>query len=218
MVRKNFTRIAQAGLVAMVFAAAMAIGFFVISSNAQAKASWTGYKVNDDGLTYGMMLEAPEGHEMPDLVGVIATNGERGYVYWSEMDSASYKPATLEDAGKYMEEYNARRSFLFVKFLSEELGIVIDTSTANAYEALTSAEVFLFNTNSEPGAEWTPDDEARSKLIEALGLEEPGFLEGLELGRVLARVFINIQSADAIEIPVYKEDGKTQIGVFLIPV
>lgn len=61
----------------------------VCSNEREPFAVQTTYQVNDKGLTYGSLAAAPLIGSEPDLVGVIADNGEEGYVLLSDLDAAS---------------------------------------------------------------------------------------------------------------------------------
>ena len=57
------------------------------SENGNVEETQTQFSVNENGQTYGTILEAGCDGVMPELVEVEATNGLQGYAYWSEMNS-----------------------------------------------------------------------------------------------------------------------------------
>ena len=62
------------------------------------------YSVNANGQTYcDDIANVPAKYytELPDLIGVVATNGKEGYVYKEDM--YDYMPSCPEEAVKYME-------------------------------------------------------------------------------------------------------------------
>lgn len=62
------------------------------------------YSVNANGQTYSddtVNILANDYPDLPDLIGVIATNGKEGYVY--KEDFYDYMPSCPEEAVKYME-------------------------------------------------------------------------------------------------------------------
>ncbi|MBD5082456.1 MAG: hypothetical protein HDT44_11940 [Ruminococcaceae bacterium] len=60
------------------------------------------YSVNANGQTYhDGAVDVPSMDDLPDLIGVVATNGKEGYVYKEDM--YDYMPSCPEEAVKYME-------------------------------------------------------------------------------------------------------------------
>ncbi|HIY64734.1 MAG TPA: hypothetical protein H9830_00480 [Candidatus Agrococcus pullicola] len=47
------------------------------------------YSTNSEGLTYGSAADAPTPQSEPDLILVVATNGQEGYVLKEDLDAAS---------------------------------------------------------------------------------------------------------------------------------
>ena len=50
--------------------------------------------INADGKTFGV----PNSHGLPDLVAVVATNGEEGYVYATQLQGGQHEPSSPQEA------------------------------------------------------------------------------------------------------------------------
>jgi hypothetical protein len=59
-----------------------------------ANATTTAWGVNADGHTFGVA----NGHGIPDLIAVTATNGKQGYVYAAQLQGAQPEPTSPEEA------------------------------------------------------------------------------------------------------------------------
>jgi len=59
-----------------------------------ANDATTAWKVNADGLTYGL----PNSHGTPDLIAAVATNGRQGYIYAAQLQAAQPQPTSPEQA------------------------------------------------------------------------------------------------------------------------
>lgn len=202
MATRSMERALWVGFVSLIFAACLVVGYLIASSIAQADASEPEYKKNSDGLTYGTVIEASPWGEMPDLVAVMATNGEVGYVYWSVIENTPPPPANPEEAERYMNDKIARDSVLLVEFLAEDLDVEVNTGAVNALLAYESAEAYMVGQRTAPGVMWTVDEEARISLAESLNIDAADLPEGIELRGLLTRVFSRVQNENFVEIPV----------------
>jgi len=52
------------------------------------------YNKNANGQTFGSELDAPDPADMPDLIAAIATNGEQGYVYATDLHPEMFNSPT----------------------------------------------------------------------------------------------------------------------------
>jgi hypothetical protein len=170
------------------------------------------YETDSDGLTYGKKVAAPRNADWPDLVAVLATNGQEGYVYTQELDAASPAAANPEEAVQMMSERNAYDSLRFVEIISEEYPLNSESNADSALSAYQSALTFL--SISEPGVAWTYHESAANEFANATGLDLSLLPQGDSLRYYLELVMAKIQEEHTVEIPVYLSDGKTQVGVF----
>ena len=212
------------------------LGFFLfIGSNAEAEQK---FKMNEDGLTYGTILDVSPDGVHPDLIKVVATNGEKGYCYTEELNKARGKvPATLGEGNEHMRDMEDRYSTVLIQLLEERLGIKIDTDRDSAAMAWRAAACYVNiyvveNFLSEDAQAiktmetfvlWKPplgltSDELREDLVRYLGIDASVLpADNYELFSFLFMVIHDIRETFVIEVPVYLEDGKTQIGVFHVP-
>ncbi|MCL1846527.1 MAG: hypothetical protein FWF91_01000 [Coriobacteriia bacterium] len=187
------------------------VGLLVLFSGCVKSGSK--FKTNSDGLTYG---ESPgfsksSSGEIPDLIATEATNGERGYVYWTELKELIL-PSDPEENDRRNSEHAARNSLQFVSFIAESLGVEIeidDVSALQAYDVAKTLYRLPYLKGPQPS-----EEEARDLLALYLSLDTSTLPEGEELIVLLDDIFNRISEENMVEIPVYLEDGKTQIGVY----
>ena len=209
---KNLALLSAITLVASFF-----IVSFIMSQVADADAEITKYRTNADGLSYGTVFEAPPWGELPDLVAVEATNGKMGFAYRHELIGSP--PADDRgEAARYMDEKFARNSMPFVRHLSEELSadgdvkVVIDADAEAARKAYDIA--YDYTSYSMDGKPILDGDVVRRDIAGILGIDVELLPQGEEFYRLL-ELSLGLAANDFyVEIPVYLEDGKTQIGVF----
>ncbi|MDR3135901.1 MAG: hypothetical protein LBU07_00440 [Coriobacteriales bacterium] len=149
---------------------------------------------------------------LPDLVAVEATNGQQGYAYWSDMNDPSSQPANPEEAVALMATRNARDSQLFMQFLSGAIGLDLDVDSDTAQTVYEQAQNFVYP--AVPGEPWFADSQIKDDIVNLLPINEVSLPDGEELRTFLSAIFSGIQEENYLEIPVYLEDGVTQIGVF----
>lgn len=122
------------GLLALVMIAALAVVGVSHAIGFASGKDGAPLPVNSEGITYGSMLEAEmNGTEMPELVSCIATNGERGYMYYEE-----YSAITQRDFELSSEELNSimpDRTETIAKVFAET------ANTYYGYELLSIEEV-----------------------------------------------------------------------------
>lgn len=165
---------------------------------------------NESGLTYGKIPEAEEVGESLDLVEVQATNGLIGYVYNDELLAAEGVGAAGHRGLNWSSTDAAQRSD---EALSDQLTQLLDEDVTVTEE---DAELYLNVAMREGLEEPTVECEIEHKnraiacLAEAVGVSEEAIEE------VIDEALIAAQDEVSVYIPVYKADGKTQIGEFAV--
>ena len=210
VIKKQNKQFFVASLVLVFVVALTTTVLLAAPKNAQSSDTWTEYATNSEGLTYGKVTDAPPWGEMPDLVAVEATNGMKGYAYWEELNGI--QPENPEEAMRIMEDREAQNSRLFAEFILESIGIESDIDSANAVFAFEAASKYCLPVSQ--GVEWVADQSLRVDLTQAIGLDESVLPDDEELRFLILDIMLRVQEESTVEIPVYLEDGKTQIGVF----
>jgi hypothetical protein len=63
------------------------------------------FSVNENGQTFGSSADSVLPCEFPDLIGVVATNGREGYIYFTDsIDHPSYVPRSMEEQQAMREQ------------------------------------------------------------------------------------------------------------------
>lgn len=168
-----------------------------------------GLPANDSALTFdtAQNLENPEGQ--PDLVGVVATNGEFGYVYYDDLYDASagdLPSMSPEEAVRTQTERNARLAPAFKDAAAELYGAELLTEQ----DALDGLEMF----QSQEGMD------GAVKLLNARMADASGGRGSFQpmSEHEFQILYDSAVSAVGSSIPVYRSDGVTKIGEFSVGV
>lgn len=86
-------------LLSVVLVCAVLLSLFLLTAACEAEEE--GYAVNENGMTYGTMLQAEELGEEPDLILAVGENNVTGYLRTSDL---VYTPTSPEDALRWNEE------------------------------------------------------------------------------------------------------------------
>ena len=198
-----------AALILIVFLA----GFlFTMATQSQGAYATSPYKINSNGQTYGTIEDVPKDGEMPELLAAETTDGKIGYVYWEELDGASPSAKNPDDAIRMMEERAYRNAKPFCDYLSEELEVAIETDSESAKKAYDAAFEYVTTRGSE-GEPILDSRVGKKRTSELLRIDESLLPDGDELLDLLSSAISKAHDEFYVEIPVYLEDGKTQIGV-----
>lgn len=169
------------------------------------------YETNGMGLTYGTCASAPAYDDMPDLVLVVATNGQEGYVYREALEEAEggfvEQPEELLARTQEQDE-------VFVEAFTESLqadGHDVSQEMIEGFvdEARFGAGVDCAATELadkiEANAAATAGD---AQTYAASGAEE--------IDRDIEDALALALQASGTVLPVYDVDGETVIGEFLV--
>lgn len=216
MTTKTRKRQLVAGLAVISFLVIGLIAMTLIGTQ-RAYGDKTEYQINEDGLTYGNDLLAMQIGEEPDLLAAIATNDKEGYVYTVQLNDAinSDKPSNPNEAVRMMKDRAIRNSPLFIDYLSKSLGVLIeidDDIALSAYEKAINI-VSYKAPDEKPGV---ASEKEREELAQILALDASVLPSGDELFDLLLYTMSQTNEEFWVEIPVYQEDGKTQIGFFRV--
>jgi len=86
------------------------------------------YETNDRGLTFGSVEDARTPDEEPDLILVVATNGERGYALKTDLEGPT--PSSPEDAVRQTMNQTSRTIPVYESDGTTLIGeFLIDVST-----------------------------------------------------------------------------------------
>lgn len=169
------------------------------------------YPVNENGLTYGSAANAGDPDREPDLILVAATNGEEGYVYKEDLDAASGMTETPEEAVRLTENRMKQEKEVFAAILAQELEAYDLTISPEKME-----EIYVSMAAQEIG-------DATDLLLSASA--ESNTSKTQQRGAPFSEahcesLLINSYPSALTElktpIPVYKKDGVTEVGVFLV--
>ncbi|MDR3037081.1 MAG: hypothetical protein LBU31_01535 [Coriobacteriales bacterium] len=164
------------------------------------------YETNSEGLTYGNLALAVSEDTSPDLIAAIATNGEKGYIYRLDSDVAQGpQPSNPEEAVAYMARRHQNAAVAFKSSIWEQLGYhlqIEDIELAELYQRIFE----------EHGGERAFDNLTEKSKENLLAL----FPEAVNLTEVVSTAWDKANKANDVSIPVYKVDGKTVIGEFVI--
>ncbi|MDR2957420.1 MAG: hypothetical protein LBU61_04460 [Coriobacteriales bacterium] len=159
------------------------------------------YPVNDNGSTYGSVVLAPNPDQEPDLIAVIATNGSEGYVYKTDLYAFSGSATSLEHAAQLTDRRVRLATDAFISSINDQTGINLEESRPEIsnYIKFTSG-ICGYITPLRPEY----DIDLRSLI--PIEISD----ESIDLAMKKA------WSANQNVIPVYKSDGVTIIGDFII--
>jgi hypothetical protein len=164
------------------------------------------YDVNEDGLTYGSASEALIPEQEPDLIRAYATNGAEGYVYKTDLEHAQspYPPKNPEEAVLLMENRFMAASLTFVDYVNSQTDLKLSVANKDANVALKS----IFEAY---GGEVPFDSLTETEKSTIINL----FPNGIKID-VAVNAYNAACAANDRSIPVYKADGKTVIGEFVV--
>ena len=151
------------------------------------------FQVKSKGQTYGTIRDRADGTvEQAELVRVEATNGQIGYISVLQMEVAAMIGAdhTADDAAKALCVSAQRLYGWDVIDFEEARDVVINATLANGRER--SYQTFAQYVGNRAGSE--------------LEVTEDDF----------RAIFDEARKAVAVTIPVYKEDGETVIGEYIV--
>lgn len=166
---------------------------------------------NDTGLTYGpsQNLDNPEGQ--PDLVGVVASNGELGYVYYEDLYAVSVgdlPTMSAEEALQRNEERNAHMASALKDAAAELCG----TEALTEQDALEGLALLDETADIDKVAHLMDGkikQNTGTSVVSDLSEEVVGIDEFLSL-------MDSAKNEVGIYLPVYAQDGVTQIGEFSV--
>lgn len=180
----------------------------IFSKNAQNEANWdhSTFK-NAEGLTYSSSnnLDNPIGQ--PDLIAVVATNGELGYVYYEDF----YKSSTF---GQKMSPQNSLELFKERK-----------KKIARAFKDAISEFIgidFLSMQDVEKSLDFLDEPDGVNKAVNSINMiikrnAEKSAIDIDEIDEHTFKVLYNQAKTEvSIIIPVYEKNGTTQIGEFVV--
>lgn len=157
------------------------------------------YPVNEEGLTYGSIADAPSDTCEPDLIEAVATNGKEGYVRNSELAVASHEYEPADQAMKAQEARTQKAAALMQKELNDRV-------RQDAFE-LADAKAIL---EDVPVLAEQVGDDGCAMLSAEMDVPE---LQQLTADDLL-ECYLAVDEATTCYIPVYLADGKTVIGEF----
>jgi hypothetical protein len=173
------------------------------------------YKSNADGQSFGSALDAQSLEKMPDLIAVVATNGEEGYILSTDYAYARdpNPPKNPEEATAMMKARELKAVKAFAKSIYDQTGMEMD---------LEEVKYMLNNLNNSMDCDW--------RSYETINKKQQADMTGIVFGgsaqksdgsdsrteAVIATALQYAGEANQIVIPVYMEDGRTIIGEFII--
>jgi hypothetical protein len=161
------------------------------------------YPTNDSGQTYGTFAEAGGlNGDLPDLILVVATNGETGYITKESFIITSRAASNPAEADIIMGEYRQNSARAFCDYVYQESGIEIDSN-----ELLGLLEIGV---DIGLGNPWT--SLAEHQKITVVNL----LPEGYQSTDFAQKAWDFAARANSITIPVYANDGITIIGEFIV--
>lgn len=190
------TRGRQHGAVVLgVFACVTLALAVVVSALADADV----YPTNELGMSYGSAVHAETYEDEPDLIAVIATSGEQGYVRRDDLHEAERPASTPDEAARFMDEKFASLSEATAARLND-MGYDI---TADDLRPLVGADgaldvVLQTWSSGNGGGPVTLSDGSTVALDD------------------VARAYLQAQEDCSTSIPVYESDGITVIGEFMV--
>lgn len=226
---KSPRRLVFGTLLIGIICAAFSLSLTQVSASGDGPDKSAGlYDTNVSGLTYGSGSDASSWQNFPDLVAAVATNGESGYVYFTDLEKATQPAQTPQQAVQLMAEHNQKSQTAFTTALKEELGDMGVTDATVDYGAVFEAVQPGTQSVTDSGSQMatrsgsTTANESGSKVITSAGdltSPESVLLEGTDGSLSLAASSNLVQQAIAeatmavtVTIPVYESDGVTVIG------
>jgi hypothetical protein len=153
--------------------------------------------------------------DWPDLVRVVATNGEEGYAYTSELEAAALPPNPPGQPSPEREELRAQAADAFVKALAARtsVDIAVDGQVAQQAHILAQESV-----TPPPDIEEAAIEELlvskTNELAALLGVDPESLYGGHDLRGLIFDVLYEVQSVGQVDVNVFLSDGTTVIGVF----
>jgi hypothetical protein len=186
------------------------------------------FGVNDAGLTYGAATDLYNPSEWPDLIYVLATNGESGYVFAEELEKASGSNMTLEELFDRQIEWERQSSYKFADLLNSHLGVAtLEQGCGEKLEIFSLANrmngLDVIAGSDEPEIarqelisqlKSLSDDE--SKFVSTLTDDSSDKCSTILLSEYISLLWDKSREINYITIPVYESDGITVIGEFEI--
>lgn len=171
-------------------------------------------RANDSGQVYGNILDADMGLDL-DLVKVVATDGVVGYVYYDELVAAETRGMTNpEEAVACMSEKKAASTAALQSALIGNLdGKVLNGAPVEVTAEDSELILEAYNAILSNGATLEIDDLAAEILAELPASATIGLSINSD---VLAQSIIEATESVFVYIPVYAEDGETEVGLFPI--
>jgi hypothetical protein len=194
-------------ITALLFFALVFIVFSHFGETQSIAATDTGYETNDAGLTYGVAEGGVFADSAPDLIGVIATNGEEGYAYRTELLQAIEPdpPSSPEEAVQLMQDRWHNAALAFAVSVEQQTGTVLPLGADQVANTIAS----LFETS---GGELPFSDLSDTNKAALLNI-----LPNLDASEEVASEALRAAYAsNDVSIPVYKSDGQTRIGEFIV--
>lgn len=100
---KNETRQLKSGILAVALSCAVLAGVFHFGQAAASRTNQASpYPKNQNGETYGSLLDAPSPDLDPDLIAAIGVDGTEGYVRATELNSGPH-PTSPDKTVAYMK-------------------------------------------------------------------------------------------------------------------
>jgi hypothetical protein len=163
------------------------------------------YPTNNNGQTYGTYgnidAEKALAGEFPDLIAVIADNGEHGYVYRADYEMAwrtNVQYRTEAAAAEYEADYTAELN-AFCDYYFRKTGTAAD---------LDMCDSVLRDIDTKPGrsAPWKMLSDQQKAAIRDL------FPDGYRSLDVAQEAYEEALRSNDYVVPVFMLDGKTKIG------
>lgn len=164
---------------------------------------------NPSGQTYGSARDMSTPADQPDLIGVVATNGELGYVYYEDFYAATIQGVDnveLDESIARFEERDLKVAQALKESANEKYGAEVLTveDALAALELMGTTEngeaVELANDRAMQNAAPFDISSARTNALDADTFDDMVFEARKATGSIL---------------PVYLSDGTTEIGEFL---
>ena len=158
------------------------------------------YAVNENGQTYGTTGNAQSYETEPDLIAALATNGQEGYVYKTDLYAAEGHATSPEHAVELMHYKAGRCADAFINTIKDLTGADLSENR----DAIV--EYMLYNSGIFGQMNTIPTEHIVD-LKQIIPVEVGN--QGLALAMESARM------ANVTVIPVYLSDGETIIGEFI---
>ncbi|WP_304425877.1 hypothetical protein [uncultured Adlercreutzia sp.] len=197
--------VSKTSILASAIACLAVLGVFATMLNAQSAEGDTPqslreelYPCNVAGMTYGNVSDAPSGELEPDLIEAVATNGKEGYVKRAELDLATRKYENPLDSEKFQRQCEEKA----VELMQQEL-------SARNGRGEISAEVA--SCIIEGAMEWENEQQMLADISTQRSVDPVATQLSLE---DCLESYLAVDEAMTIYIPVYEQDGTTEIGRF----